>query len=152
MNSNLDDGFIKIAKEFMQLVRGELQPYTSGDVRVVVGTGNSVSVFAPAHIHFAKYGRAPGKMPPVEPLIEWVKKKGIVKSDKEARGTAWAIAKSISKKGTKNYVRKNKSAIEEALDKGFENYADKLAEHTGKVTLEQLQILYEDILPNEIKL
>lgn len=44
---------------------------------------------------YAKYvhaGRKPGKMPPVKALERWAKKKGL---------NAWAVAKSIEKKGIK---------------------------------------------------
>jgi len=45
-----------------------------------------------------EYGRARGSMPPVEPIIRWVKRK-LAKSDKEAKSLGWAIAKSIEKRG-----------------------------------------------------
>ncbi len=40
-------------------------------------------------------GRAPGKFPPVKPIQEWAKTKGI------PGNAAWAIAKSIEKNGIK---------------------------------------------------
>jgi len=46
-----------------------------------------------------EYGRMPGSMPPVDSLITWVKRKLGITNSKEARGIAWAIAKSIKKRG-----------------------------------------------------
>lgn len=47
-------------------------------------------------------GRKAGKMPPISNLKEWVINKGIfkIKNDNQATGIAWAIAKTIAKKGT----------------------------------------------------
>lgn len=45
-----------------------------------------------------EYGRAAGSMPPVDPLVRWVRRKFGLK-EKEARQRAWAIAISIKKRG-----------------------------------------------------
>ncbi len=59
---------------------------------------------------YIQYGRPPGgKLPPVSVIAKWAKLKGLApkgkkKSDKNAATQiAWAIAKSIQKKGTKPY-------------------------------------------------
>ncbi len=46
-----------------------------------------------------EFGRLPGTMPPVDPLIAWVLRKGLAKNEKEARQIAWAIAKDIKANG-----------------------------------------------------
>lgn len=46
-----------------------------------------------------EFGRNPGTMPSVEPIVQWVLRKGIVKTEKEARRVAWAIAQDIKKNG-----------------------------------------------------
>ncbi|WP_339875196.1 hypothetical protein [Olleya marilimosa] len=47
-------------------------------------------------------GRTAGKMPPVESIERWIKQKGITPIEQGMTTTslAWAIAKSIAKKGT----------------------------------------------------
>lgn len=45
-------------------------------------------------------GRPPGKMPPVKPLQEWIRRKKLVGDDGKPL-SAWAVAKSIEKKGIK---------------------------------------------------
>jgi len=47
-------------------------------------------------------GRKKGKMPPVKAIEEWIKKKGIrpIEQNMKINSLAWAIAKSIAKKGT----------------------------------------------------
>ena len=46
-----------------------------------------------------EYGRRPGRMPPVDVLAGWVRRKFGLK-EKEARGIAFAIARKIAAKGT----------------------------------------------------
>ncbi len=46
-----------------------------------------------------EFGRAPGTMPPVDALINWVRRKLNVKSEKEARRIAFAIAIAIKQRG-----------------------------------------------------
>lgn len=48
---------------------------------------------------FVEYGTLP-HMPPIEPLIQWAKKKFGV-NDKEARRIAWLVANKIKEGGTK---------------------------------------------------
>lgn len=48
------------------------------------------------------YGRKPGKMPPIEPLIRWVIAKFGYEYNR-AEQMAWGIAKKIAKEGTDYY-------------------------------------------------
>ena len=70
--------FVSIAKDFLLLVKGELDQHTTEKSNIKVNNFLSVSIFTPAHVQFAAYGRGPGKNPPIDPLIAWVRKKGIV--------------------------------------------------------------------------
>lgn len=45
-------------------------------------------------------GRQPGKMPPVDPIALWVKRKLGAGSDKQAKQIAFAIARKIARVGT----------------------------------------------------
>lgn len=51
---------------------------------------------ADEHWKYVGNGRGPGRMPPVEPLQRWVNAKGLELS-------AWAVAKTIAKVGSKDY-------------------------------------------------
>lgn len=144
--------FVSIAKEFFKAVASELDPYTSEDSKLKVNNFKSVTLATVEHVQFAKYGRGPGKQPPIDPLIKWVKRVGIVKNDKEARGTAFAIAKSIAKKGTKNYVPNAPNAIEEAIADHILDYYKKLNNFTLYTQFEELQQIYEDKIPRNITL
>ena len=124
--------FVGTAKAFLSLVAGELDPHTSQKSITKVNSFNSVSFFTPKHIHFAKYGRGPGKQPPLDEIEKWVSQKGIVGSGGSVRGTAFMIAKSIGERGTKNYVANAPDALTEAFEKYMSGYLAALAVDTQK--------------------
>lgn len=119
--------FIKLAKEFLTAVKNDLDPFTT-DKAVIQEEEYAVNLLTPSHVHFAKYGRPPGKQPPLDPIIEWLSKKGIITDPKEAKGAAFAIARSIGKNGTLNYVPGAPNALEESLDKFYKEYMSGLTE------------------------
>ena len=70
---------------------------------------------------YVEYGRKPGKMPPPDILEAWAYKKFRL-SHKEARSRAWALARSIAKKGTKA-----RPFFEPAVESGWRKMIDKIA-------------------------
>lgn len=70
---------------------------------------------------YVEYGRKPGKMPPPDILEAWAYKKFRL-SHKEARSAAWALARSIAKKGTKA-----RPFFEPAVESGWRKMIDKIA-------------------------
>lgn len=149
--------FVKVAKEFLQLVAGELDPYTTEKSRIKVNNYLSVSILTPAHVQFAKYGRGPGKPPPMDAIEKWVKYEGIIIGNLSTRGTAYVIAKSIGEKGTKNWVPGAPDALTEALNKHLFEYVKnvntKHLDDTSKKLNEQLEKGFRDGKgPSEIKI
>lgn len=117
---------IDVAREFLMAVKHELDPYTTRKGEVVQSGQFEFTLLTPSHIHFAKYGRGPGRMPPVDPLLKWVQDKGIQFDGLTQEGTAWAIAKSIEKRGTKNYVPNAPNALDEALTKHYRTFGERM--------------------------
>ena len=71
---------------------GALVTKTRGESKIV-GTRVLFEGSAPTHYIFVDKGRRPGaKQPPVKPIQEWIKQKGLDLN-------AFAVAKSIAKKG-----------------------------------------------------
>ena len=70
---------------------------------------------------YVEHGRKPGKMPPPDILEAWAYKKYRL-SHKEARSKAWAMARSIAKKGTKA-----RPYFEPAVESGWRKMIDKTA-------------------------
>lgn len=62
-------------------------------------------------------GRGPGGMPPLQPIMDWMKKKGLQPTlGKSKLGYAFAIAKNIAKNGTnprpKPFIQKSFTQVE----------------------------------------
>jgi hypothetical protein len=119
-------GLEEIARQFLMMVGQNLDQYTS-ERNVVEVDSSGVTLFTPSHIQFAAYGRGPGKKPPLDPILKWVSRKGIVFEGTDERGTAFAIQNSISKKGTKNWKPNAPNVLEEAIKKELEKYNEKVA-------------------------
>ena len=118
--------FKDIAKEFLLMVSKRLDVHTTekGFVEISV---DKVTLFTPSHVQYAAYGRAPGKKPPLDPILKWVSQKGILIKGSDERGTAFAIQNSISKKGTKNYKPNAPNVLEEAIKSEIDNYSRELS-------------------------
>ena len=99
-------------EQSLQLLEGQVADRTpvgvSGNLRssishqILTGFPNLTgAVFSPLpYAIVMEEGRKPGaKMPPVAAIALWLYRKGIVTDRKEIRGAAWAVAKSIAKKG-----------------------------------------------------
>ena len=55
---------------------------------------NGIALFAPSYTPYMLYGRGPGKMPPQQPIENWMVRNGIM-------GSSWPIRAKIAKQGTK---------------------------------------------------
>lgn len=79
-----------------KIATGDLQKSISGIIE-----GNSISIYASEYWYVVNYGRKPGsKMPPIRPILEWMKVKGITESTtKKTKSLAWVIAKKIGDEG-----------------------------------------------------
>ena len=142
--------FEEIAVQFLKAVTAELDPYTS-QKGVIQTDGSKVVLFTPAHIQFAIYGRGPGKQPPYDTILAWVKKESITFTDSTQEGTAWAIAKKIAREGTKNWVPNAPNALQEALNFNMEKYVEDVNRQVIELTTERLDNLYEDEFPNKVE-
>ena len=111
---------------------GKVKPQADGTIDVI---------YEANHSYWVEFGRKSGGMPPVKPIFEWIKKKGLADSStpsggrrkrgadftQKAMSMAWAIAMSIKRQGTKAKpflfpaFRKNENdmirIIKQAIDK-----------------------------------
>lgn len=128
-------------------VKTDLDPFTTNKASIEEDA-TSVTLLTPSHVHFAKYGRGPGKQPPIKQIEEWLSKKGIITDPKQLKGAAFAIARSIGKKGTLNYVPGAPNALEESLDKFFKQYMSDMS--NAVIVYINGQIADMDIMPKNI--
>ena len=82
---------------------------------------NEIILNAPESTPYILFGRKPGKMPPIQPIMSWCKQYGITASP-------WGIRYNIGRKGTKgnNFIKKNENNIAkivaEQVTKDAEDY------------------------------
>lgn len=99
----------------------------SGKVQAVEGNADAVDAgfFSNGgqggYALFVEYGRRMGKFPPVDMIVQWVRKKLRIADEKAAKGIGFVIARKIAKKGTTPHpffgpaVEKNKNAVSEFI-------------------------------------
>ena len=69
--------------------------------RVLVSTKNVKVEFAAEYASVVEFGRRAGKYPPVQPIRDWVKKKGIASDEKGIKSAGFLISRKIKEKGIK---------------------------------------------------
>lgn len=149
--NNLDKDFITLAKEFLTKVTFELDEVTSVKGIIEENGSNEVNLYTPSYIQFAKYGRAAGKKPPLDPILNWVKSKGILFDGTTERGTAFAIQSLIGKRGTKNYVPNAPNFLEEVIKKNYEDY-NKLLANSLSVSIDyEVNDIYKKYFPEKVE-
>lgn len=144
------DIFIKLATAFLEKIALEVDSKVSEKSTIRVDDSGVVLSTAD-YLQYAVYGRGPGKQPPIDRILEFVSKKGIIFENTDQEGTAWAIAKSISKKGTNNFVPGAPNALEEIIK-------NNLGEFNSILNLEILQKQTEEVneavrkaIPTDVK-
>jgi len=78
-------------------------------VRLVIGEGTALG--ADAYVGPVETGARP-HMPPSSALVLWVQKKLGIEEEKQALSVAFAIAKTIAKRGTKGHEMYSRGLIE----------------------------------------
>lgn len=122
--------FIKAYQSYLQQEKlmASRDLYQGAGFKITVKGDNIIrfTLFAPNHLKYVDKGRAPGKRPPIKPIMEWIAHKGIpvrksnAQSGKSvleaARGLAISISWAIAKKGTiKRYGYKGADIIDNIL-------------------------------------
>ena len=109
----------------------------SGKVQAVANDPDSVDAgfFSDGskggYAFFVENGRRAGKMPPVDELAQWFKKKHRIGNAKEAFSRAWGLAKRIAREGTRPHpfykpaIESTKKDVEEILKEAIKKETDK---------------------------
>ena len=132
MAKRLGEGTMVIVREFFRNIASELDPYTTDKATLQGTNAYSVQMKFPEHIQFAKYGRGAGKRPPLDAILDWVSKKGIIFEGNDEVGTAFLIQNAIGARGTLNYVPNAPNAIEEAFEKYQDEFNRKMAKELSR--------------------
>jgi len=118
--------FRDIARKFLEGIKGDTDKYTSVKSQIIEHNPESFSLFTADHLFYAKNGRGPGKAPPLDAMLEFIKSKNILFDGLDSRGTAFAIQQSIKKKGTKNFKPNGTDPLTDAVNKYQRKYEEDL--------------------------
>lgn len=109
----------------------------SGKVQKVANDADSVDAgffgdqSRGGYAYYVENGRRAGKMPPVDELAQWFKKKHRIWNAKEALARAWGLAKRIAREGTsphpffKPAIESTKKEVEQILKEAIKKEIDK---------------------------
>jgi len=86
-------------------------------VRFEVSDG-TLKVFALDYVYYLEHGRKPGKFPPREPIIEWIKAKGL-SFDIPINSLAFLIQRKIARKGTTIFQQGGSDLISSVINRGL---------------------------------
>lgn len=90
--------------------------------------GGSLRVFAAHYIYQMQYGRKPGKFPPRQPIIEWIRVRGLAGEYTTASGVrkqisenslAFLIQRKIAEQGTEIYKQGGTDLVSSIFNRGL---------------------------------
>lgn len=87
--------------------------------------------FEAMYAYWVEFGRKAGGYPPFKFIYEWVRKKHLAEDDKEAQSIAYAVQKTIGKKGTKPHpylypaIQRNKQLYKAIIHKATQKIVNK---------------------------
>jgi len=146
----MHDIFIKLATAFLEKVAKESDVHTTEKAEITVDN-DGVTLSTPDYLQFAVYGRGPGKKPPLDNIMKFVKAKGIIFDGTDQRGTAFAIQASIGLKGTSNWQPNAPNALSEFIKNNLGDYYDILnVEITAKEN-DEMSKIYSENIPTQVK-
>lgn len=132
INKFLNDvakNIIKQQKERKMRASGK----SAASLKVVKDKAGKQHLVGDESFYFQIHGRAPGKMPPIEKMIEYVRVKRL-------KASPWALAKSIAKKGTLIWQGKRKGLnIKEAYEPLEEPFIENLTKALMNETFKSIQ-------------
>mgnify|MGYP003661119463 CR=1 FL=1 len=146
----MNDIFIKLAEAFLQKIAKDSDQYTS-EKAVIKVSQDAVTLFTPDYLQFAVSGRGPGKKPPLDNILAFVKSKGIIFDGTDQRGTAFAIQASIAKKGTANWKPNAPNALQEMIDDNLGEYYKSLNVEVMARETEETNKIWEKQFPSKVE-
>ena len=103
MDRGLGAGALHLMRRARDLAPKATSLLTQTIIASRVGMGEHIVAALAGHAGPVEQGRDPGPMPPVQPIIDWIRARGIEPRDpsiRSQRGLAFAIARKISRDGT----------------------------------------------------
>jgi hypothetical protein len=138
----------EIIRDFLEAMKQGLIDYMDAEDRNATGkskssiqainvTGSTGQLVGAQYIEYVFKGRAPGRMPPLNQIIDWCNARGI------PRGVAWVIAKNIAESGTKLWQSKRNIFDEIITPEKVDAFVDSVAKiYTARLKTEITSLFY----------
>lgn len=125
---------------------GALQRSMILDEIVIDDKRMSVTIELEDYWYYVEHGRGAGKMPPIEPIVNWIESKPVPPKVEglTVRQRAFAIARSIGENGTKP-----RPFFEKATKQTYSQFKEDIAE---AVHMDIMEYIETDVLPKLKKL
>jgi hypothetical protein len=125
--------------EFLNAVRRSIiddqltkKIYSSGkSAKSLLVGANQTTAYLSGDAYFQQQilGRRPGKFPPVQAIMDWIKEKGIQPRDISQKSLAFIIARKIAKKGTDITLKKRPALdVVKAVQDNYEQLSEAMRE------------------------
>jgi hypothetical protein len=113
----------------MGVLRGGVQTSIGGTPVNLVGRVFDNVPYAMA----VEHGRKPGKQPPTQSLMLWVRRKLGISDEKQARSVAFLVARKIGQRGTKGafMFRRGLQATTTRINARFSQARDRIVQRLG---------------------
>lgn len=144
------EGFIKNAEANLNAndsnASGALQRSMELNEIVIDGEKMSVTISLEDYWWYVEHGRKAGKMPPIQPIIEWIENKPVPPKVQglTVKQQAFAIARAIGKNGTKP-----RPFFEKAKEQTWKQFKNEIAE---AVDMDVMYYIENQVLPEMEKL
>lgn len=128
--SELLDGIKKVYQD-RQKEQGIRSSGESADSLRTESSESSGTLYGAKYFYQQKFGRRPGKMPPVEDILDWIRAKKITPKDPKTseRQLAFIFALKIARSGTDVYQRKREGLkVEDQVEELVKEFRTKLDE------------------------
>jgi len=122
----------ELITEFLTAIQAEMVAYldmndrnatgrSRASIQVVNVTNSTGQLIGSDSIEYVFTGRGPGKMPPLNAIIDWCNARGL------PRQMAWSVAKKIAESGTKLYQSGKKPLDDILTEERIEKFKNDLA-------------------------
>jgi uncharacterized protein YciU (UPF0263 family) len=146
----MHDIFIQLTRAFLEKVAKASDEHTT-EKSYITEESDGLKLVTPDYLQYAVYGRGPGKAPPISAMMDFVKAKGIIFDNMDQRGTAFAIAASIAKKGTSNWVPNAPNVLEEFIQENISEYYTELNIQLLDKENKDISEIFSRTIPTQIK-
>lgn len=128
--SELLDGIKKVYQD-RQKEQGIRSSGKSADSLRTESNESSGKLYGAKYFYQQKFGRKPGKFPPISDILDWIRSKGITPRDTKTseRQLAFLFARKIAQKGTDVFQRKREGLeVEQQVEELVKEFRSKLNE------------------------